>query len=288
VLTGTVAVFNRALTAFFDVVLWPIDRLPPMAGLAVLSLLTAAGVLLAFKWTADQHALARTKRAIQAAVFEMRLFNDDLPALFRAQGDVLRHTAVYLRLSLAPTLWLLVPMLALMLHMEYRFGYTGLEVGHPVLVTVHFNEKLGHSRDSRPGDHPQDPIATLEAPDGLRVETPAVSLPSAREITWRIRPGAAGSYRLVVRLPDAAIPKSVLVSSAVGRRSPERPGAGFFDQLLNPSEPPIPDARIAGITVGYPERAVVVAGWNIGWSGVFLGLTLVFALALKRPMRVEI
>ena len=68
---------------------------------------------------------------MQAAIFEMRLFNDDLVALFRAQGDVLRHTLHYLRLSLAPTLWLIVPMLALMLHMEFHFGYTGLTIGAP-------------------------------------------------------------------------------------------------------------------------------------------------------------
>ena len=43
------------------------------------------------------------KRAMQAAIFEMRLFNDDLVLLFRAQGDVLRHTASYLRHSFAPT-----------------------------------------------------------------------------------------------------------------------------------------------------------------------------------------
>jgi hypothetical protein len=66
-------------------------------------------VLLAFKWTADQPALAAAKQAMHAAIFEMRLFNDDLVLLFRAQGEVVRHSLTYLRLSLAPTLWLIVP-----------------------------------------------------------------------------------------------------------------------------------------------------------------------------------
>ena len=82
-------VLNRALTWLFDAIMGPLERLPPMAGLGLLSLGTAVAVLLAFKWTADQPALVASKRAMQAAIFEMRLFNDDLAALLRAQGEVL-------------------------------------------------------------------------------------------------------------------------------------------------------------------------------------------------------
>src|SRR5215208_4109224 len=182
----------------------PLDRLPPMAGLTLLSLATALAVLVAFKWTADQRALVASKRAMQAALFEMRLFNDDLAALLRAQGDVLRHTLTYLRLSLAPTLWLAVPMLALMLHMEFHFGYTGLTVGEAVLVKARLAAPDDATRASRTGDAPQPAtaLATLEAPDGLRIETPSVWLPSAGEVAWRIKPRATGSYELRVHMRD--------------------------------------------------------------------------------------
>ena len=63
---------------------------------------------------------------------------------------------------------------------------------------------------------------------------------------------------------------------------PVRPGPGVIGQLLNPSEPPLPDATgLIDITVEYPDRPFTVAGWNIGWSGVYLLLTLIFAFALK-------
>ena len=101
---------NRALTRRLRSAHGAARGMPPMAGLVLLSLATAVAVLLAFKWTADQPALAAAKQAMQAAIFEMRLFNDDLVLLFRAQGEVLRHSLTYLRLSLAPTLWLIVPM----------------------------------------------------------------------------------------------------------------------------------------------------------------------------------
>jgi hypothetical protein len=267
-----VTVLNGVMTRLFDAAMWPLDRLSPMAGLVLLSLVTAVAVLLAFKWTADQPALVAAKRAMQAAIFEMRLFNDDLAALFRAQGEVLRHTLTYLRLSLAPTLWLIAPMLALLLHMEFRFGYTGLTTGEAALVKARFVTAVP---------------ASLEAPDAVGVETPGVLLPSEHEIVWRIRPRAAGSYELRVHAGGAALSKTLVVSDAVARRSPVRPDAGFLNQLLYPSEPPLPSGTgLTAITIGYPERAFSVAGWNIGWSGVYLALTLAFALVLKRPFGV--
>jgi hypothetical protein len=270
---------NSVLTRVFDAVLGPLDRLPPAGGLVVLSLLTAIAVLYAFKWTANQQALVRSKRAMQAGIFEMRLFNDDVVALFRAQGEVLRHTLGYLRWSLAPSLWLIVPMALLMLHMEYHFGYAGLGVGEAALLTV------------RLIDAPAADTAAvrLDAPSGVAVETPAVVLPSAREIVWRIRPTAEGRYLLLVRFPTVTVPKTVVVSSAVCRRSPRRPGGGFLDQIVNPSEPPVTGVPgIESIELSYPEREMTVWGWNVGWSGIYLGLALGFAFALKGRLGVEI
>jgi hypothetical protein len=198
----------------------------------------------------------------------MRLFNDDLVLLFRAQGDVLRHTLSYLRHSFAPTAWLVLPMLALLLHMEFRFGYSGLAAGDTVLLKASV----------------ADPSSTvsLEAPGGIEVQTAAVHLPSDREIVWRIRPRAAGAYELRVHAGSEILTKTLVVSDAVARRSPVRPGAGFIEQVLNPSEPPLSDATgVSALSVAYPERPFTIAGWDIGWSGVYLLLTLVFAFALK-------
>ena len=273
---------NLALTWLFDAIMGPLERLPPMAGLSLLSLGTAVAVLLAFKWTADQRALVASKRAMQAALFEMRLFNDDLAALLRAQGEVLRHTLRYLRLSLAPTLWLIVPMVALMLHMEFRFGYTGLTTGEAALVKVQLVDPANGQEKAVAAHATTAEAASLEAADALGLETPPVLLPSQGEIAWRMRPRAAGSYELRVHLGAAVISKTVVVSDAVTRRSPVRPAGGFLNQLRYPSETPLPSGSgLTAITIAYPERPFSVAGWNIGWSGVYLALTLVFALALK-------
>ena len=171
------------------------------------------------------------KRAMQAAIFEMRLFNDDLAALFRAQGEVLRHTLTYLRLSLAPTLWLIVPMLALMLHMEFHFGYTGLTAGEAALVKVRLA-----------GCRPQ------AQPRHWRHQTPSAS----RHPAWYCRrstrlPGGSGPARTGTRTSCAFAWAAREVSqdaARVRRGWPTVAGAArrrfLASQLLNPSEPPLP------------------------------------------------
>src|SRR5262249_45462705 len=161
-------------------------------------------------------------------------------------------------------------MLALMLHMEFHFGYTGLTTGEAALVRV------------RLADLPPNASAVLHAPAEITVETPGGVLPSQHEIAWRIRPAQAGSYRRLVQIAGQAISKSLVVSDAVGRRSPIRPGTGLASQLLNPSEPPLPaDSGLASIAIDYPAREVLIAGWNVGWVSMYLVLTLAFALVLK-------
>ena len=99
-------------------------------GLAVVSLATAIVMLArSFKRTSNQTRLAAVKRQIHAALFEIRLFNDDLRAIFRAQREMLRHNLTYLRLSLVPMLWMIVPLVLVIAQLQFHYGYAGLEVG---------------------------------------------------------------------------------------------------------------------------------------------------------------
>ena len=103
-------------------------------------------------------------------------------------------------------------------------------------------ESQGDGSGAQTGAQPGTaPAATLEGVEGLAIETPAVWLPSAHEIAWRIRPRTAGLYELRLHMNGAVLSKTVLVLDAAARRSPVRPD-GLLDQLLYPSEPPLPPA----------------------------------------------
>ena len=140
-------------------------------------------MLLIFKRTSNQTRLAAVKQQIHAAIFEIRLFNDDLRAIFRAQGEILRHNLTYLRLSLVPMLWMIVPFLLVIAQLQFHYGYCGLRVGQPVLLKVQVREGVAlrrhgvAGRGARVADDARHAPATLEAPREIEVKTPAVWIP---------------------------------------------------------------------------------------------------------------
>jgi len=79
------------------------------------------------------------------------------------------------------------------------------------------------------------------------------------------------------------------VGDGVVRRSPVRPERGLVNQVLYPSEPPVPaDAPIGSIRIDYRETDVSVLGWQFNWMIWYLALSFVFAFALRKPLGVTI
>ncbi len=278
------SILNKLLGAVVEALLYPFRGFPAWVGLAVVSLIAAVGILLIFKRVSNQDALSEVKRKIHAGLFEIRLFNDDLPAILRAQVEILRHNLTYLRYSLTPMLWILPPLVLLMVQLQSHYGYAGLEVGEPVLVQVQFKEgsAAGVEREGS-----TRPTAELVLPDGLEAETGSVWIPSKREMAWRISATKPGDYELKIDLDGEVYTKSVRVRDDVVRRSPVRVAPNVIDQLLYPAEAPLPaGAAIVAISVGYPEDAA----WPLmpRWMWIFFGLSMVFAFALRNRMGVTI
>jgi uncharacterized membrane protein (DUF106 family) len=274
------AFLNAVLRPLFDALLYPFRGYSPWLGLSLVSLVVAVLMLVVFKATSDQKALGAVKNQIHACLFEIRLYNDDLRAIMRAQGEILRHNATYLRLSLAPMVWMIVPLVLVIAQLEFHYAYGGLEPGQAALVKVELKQDV--ATDTRPE-------ASLEAPEGLAVETPAVWIPSLRELDWRVRAKARGDYAVKVRIGDDTETKSVRVSPLVVRRSPLRVAPGFLDQLIYPAEPPLPAASpIRSIAVTYPGRDLDLLGWGLNWMVVFFVLSIVFAFALRNRFGVTI
>jgi len=63
--------------------------------------------------------------------------------------------------------------------------------------------------------------------------------------------------------------------------------ARLLDQLLNPTEAPLPaESGLRSIAVTYPRREIRVLGWD--WLGLYFLPSFGFRLALRRPFGVVI
>ena len=277
---------NAVLRSVFELLLLPFSGLPAIVGLGVVSLLTAIAMLLIFKKTSNQDAIASVKRRIHANLFEIRIFNDDLRAILRSQGEILRHNLTYLRLSAVPMLWTIPPLVLVIAQLQFHYGYVGLDPTNPALLKV----ELQDSGSNASWEEAPRPALTLATPSGIRVETPGLWIPSLGEMDWRISASGQelGSFTVDVMLDGQAYSKTVRVSNEVVLRSPSRLAKRFLNQLLYPAEEPLPsDSPIKSISVTYPDGSVSVFGFSLHWMIIYFFLAIVFAFALRKTFKVQ-
>ncbi len=274
---------NRPLRWVFDLVVLPFRGMPPIVGLTVISALVSVLMLIGFRAVSDQEALEEVKRRIYGGVYEIRLYKDDLRTIFAAQLGVLRETGTYFRLSMVPMLWMMVPIVIIVSQLQFQYGYESLEPGQTALLRVELTEEAAEGVAGTDGAD-----VSLEVPDGVRLETPLVWIPSLREAGWRIAAESPGEYELVVRIGEETLTKSVRVSGTTVLRSPVRPSS-LLDQLIYPAEEPLPRGSNAQvIRLGYTDAEINLFGWHTHWIIAFFILTMVFAFALAKPLGVKI
>ncbi len=272
---------NTAFRSFFDLLLKPFEGFSPWAGLLFVSLLSAVAALLVYKRVSNQDAIERVKNRMQASLFEIRLFNDDLRAILRAQAGFLMGNLRYLALNLVPLLWLIIPFVLVFVHLEPRYRNQGLDVGAPALLEVEMDKGTSGR-----------PELELDLPAELRAESPAVWLSGARTMAWRLATDRPGAYEIDLQSGGEVHDKEIRFNGRTELFSAERPAKGLLAQLAQPAEKPMPsDGGIAAIRVSYPERSwgtVPGTDIKIAWWFWWLVLMVAFGLVLRRPMGVQI
>ena len=276
------SVLNAVLRAVIGGLLKPFQGMSPWVGLLVVSILTAVPMLLVFRATSNQAALAAVKKRIHAGLFEIRLFNDDLGAILRAQLSILRANAGYVWHSLPPMLFILPPLVLIFAQLQFHYGYRGLEVEEPVLLEATLAE-------GAVADGAAKPALRLEVPDGLRLETPALWAASENRFSWRLAAERHGDYTVKLGFAGQEVEKTVHAGDRIVLRSPSRLAPSFLDQLLYPAEPPLPaDGPFTAVTVDYPDLAVSLFGLEMPWWVAYLGLVFLVILALRNAFGVTI
>jgi uncharacterized membrane protein (DUF106 family) len=276
---------NDLLRPIFDLLQLPLAGLPPFVGILAWSIPVGVFALWVFGKTSNQERIAEVKRRIHAGLFEIRLFNDDLRAIMRAQGEILRHVLHYQALALKPMIFILPPLVLVMVQLHQFYGFRGLRPGEEVLLMVQLAPTAAEAG--------RRPDFELEAPAGLREAMEPVWVPSLSQITWRLAVDDWADSKLIVIVDGQRFEKDVRATERVVRLSPEKPPSTFVGQLEWPSESPFAkDDIIQSMTLGYADGSVGIFGWHFEWAFawmvVFFILTLVVALVLRKPMGVEL
>ena len=149
-MTTAVYSINQAMSMVFSVLLWPFRMLAPIWGLAFISVLTGIFMVWVFGRVSNQQGIGRVRDRIRGNLLGVRLYQHDVPVVLRLQGRILRDTLTYMNHSLVPMLVLLIPILLILVQLNYSFGFRPLFPGE---VIPSASEAAWRIRVKEPGVH---------------------------------------------------------------------------------------------------------------------------------------
>ena len=276
-MTTVIYTLNQAMELLFSLLLWPFRTLAPIWGLSFVSVLTGILMVWVFGRVSNQQGIARVRDRIRGNLLGVRLYQHDVPVVLSLQGRILRDTLTYMNHSLAPMLVLLIPILLILVQLNYSFGFRPLLPGEATLFKATFSDSAVLEEPLR-----------LVAPDGIDVETPPVRIPTAGEVAWRIRVKAPGSHSVKLWVGGESVEKQVEVGSGWRPVSPLK-SARLADVLLYHGEEPLPAAaQVSSLELEYPPLSIRLLGWEVHWLVFFFVASIAAAFALKGPMGVQL
>jgi len=236
----------------------------------------AVGVVLlwAFRRFSDQPRIALAKRKVRAHLLAFRLFADEPAMIFRAQSQLLRWNLRYLALMLKPALITMIPLAALLFHLDAVYGRRALRVGETAIVTARVADPAALNM-----------LALTAVGPGIAVETPALRVPQEQSVCWRVRAlaNAPGAVRLAT--PGGAMLKRVQAGAA-GWYISARRVASLHEWLCNPGEARLPDGAVRSIDVEYPSAEIGVCGFGMHWLVWFCVVSFAVMLVLRKRLGV--
>jgi hypothetical protein len=196
--------------------------------------------------------------------------------MWRAQVGLFAANLRYLGLMLRPAVFMALPLVVLMSHLDAFYGHAPLVIGQEAIVTL----ALSHL-------DPTAPVPVLTGPRGILVESPPVRVVEQSQVSWRIRPTGTVSGDLRLTINGATITKQVAAGQGRHFVSTRRVNS-IVQSMLRPSEPRLHTPGIDWLEIRYPGASVGVVGIRMHWIAWFTILSMLTVLLLKRRFGVSI
>ncbi|MFW6160885.1 MAG: hypothetical protein ACOC57_07060 [Acidobacteriota bacterium] len=273
-------IFNYIIGKFFDILFFPFRNLDPWFGMIFISLLTGVFMLFVFGKTSNQEGIRKIKNLIKAHLLELRLFKDNFALTMKSLGNILRCNLKYIGFSAKPMLIMIIPLVLIIIQMNFRFGYQSLAPGDTALLKVKLKDNI----------NPLNVNIALNPSPGIKIETPSLRIEEESEINWRIRISREEADSIKLEISNENIKKLMTVSSApLEKVSPLKVKPKFIPSLLYPTEPPIDkNSEIESVEITYPPGEMKFLGLAVHWLIIFFILSIAFGFALKGFLGVEI
>ncbi len=273
-------IINTIIEKIFDVLFLPFKNMSPWFAMIIISLLTGLLMLFIYKFTSNQEGIKNIKNKIKAHLLELRLFKDSLSISLKAQGNILRANFKYIGYSLKPLLVMIIPVLLILIQLDFWFGYDSFDPKQKTILRVELMENVPI----------MDAVIDIKPGSGIVLETPPLRIIESNEINWRIRAEEIGVHGITILVDGQEFTKNISIGqNKLSRISPLRTSKNFIREVFNPNESPLPkNSPIKYIEITYPSNKMNLFGLKIHWLIAYFALSLIIGFSLKGFFKVEI
>jgi hypothetical protein len=262
----------------------------PLAIVIVVSLVIGLAMVVLFGYTSDQKAIGIAKDQLKAHLLAVRLYRDQIPVVMGSYGKILRGTGRYLKLAFMPLLYVIIPITLLMVQIDRYLGQAPLPPNTPFLLTVHLSgQGSGVQAAGQPADADALNAITLDLPAEVTITAPPVHIAADNDVVWRLSGSQEGKYEVKVAAGGESVAKTVCIGNNLPRISTIRLRGQFWNRLFSSAEPALPqNSLIESISINYPDRDIVVAGYGMNWIWLFFILSMVAGFIFKELLGIQI
>ncbi|HLD00454.1 MAG TPA: EMC3/TMCO1 family protein [Candidatus Nanoarchaeia archaeon] len=248
------------LDPIFNPVFQPLLNASPFWAIVVLSFLVSVLITLVYKLVTNQTQMKELKEKQKEYQKQMRDLKSNPPEMMKVQKEAMQLNMQYMKQSFKPTLITMLPILVIFSWMTAHLSFEPIYPGEPYSISANFNENLAGE-------------AEIEVSEGTEILSEKVQ-PITGAVTWNLK-SSEGEHKVQVKVGEEIQSKDVLITSELKYAEP-----------LTAYK----HSSIEKITINYnklkPLGEHSILGWNPGWLGLYIILSIVFSMALRKLLKV--
>ncbi len=246
--------------AFLDPVLNPVLAVGPFWAIFIISLVISLIIIVVYKFFTNQAEMKRLKEEQKEFQKRMKELRDKPEEMMKIQKEAMKKNFEYMKHSFKATFITILPIILLFGWMNAHLAFEPIFPGETYSMTAVFKEGITGE-------------AELIADEGTELSSPATQ-PVANMVTWNLK-STAGEHSLTVKSGNTQQSKNVLVTNELKYEEPF--------SLYKHSD-------IEQININYnkmhPLGEVEFFGWRPGWLSLYIILSIVFSLGLRKIFKV--
>lgn len=245
------------MNALFDILVKPFSSLSPLWGLMWISAIAGIAMILIFKKTSNQQAIAGLRRKMASRALGMLLYLESPLTVLKLASGLIMDNFIYLWHLLRPMLIIALPFVVTAAQLDARYGKLPPSSDRPSTVTVRWENAI--------------PETAFSAPDAGMIVSPVVTVADSLEQSFSFT-GANGVFIYSdhgIRVGSAGGSGSIIV------RGSEK--GGVVSALLHPWNSRVQNG-MESVHASLQPASYSILGGRWSWFAVFLVFSSLWAV----------